>query len=55
MPEFYNRFLGRNDLFEYAKAKNIELSITLKQPWSMDANLMHISYESGILEDPMVN
>ncbi|XP_033643587.1 argininosuccinate synthase-like [Asterias rubens] len=54
MPEFYNRFLGRNDLFEYAKAKNIELSITLKQPWSMDANLMHISYESGILEDPMV-
>ena len=26
--------------------------MTPKAPWSMDANLMHISYESGILEDP---
>ena len=31
---------------------NIPVSATLKAPWSMDANIMHISYESGILEDP---
>ncbi|XP_071947870.1 argininosuccinate synthase-like [Antedon mediterranea] len=53
IPEFYNRFQGRNDLFEFAKKKGIPLPVTPKQPWSMDGNLMHISYESGILEDPM--
>lgn len=52
MPEFYNRFRGRQDLFEYAKEHGIELPVTPKAPWSMDANLMHVSYESGILEDP---
>ena len=52
MPEFYERFKGRIDLFEYAKVHNIQLPVTPKNPWSMDANLMHISYESGILEKP---
>eukprot|EP00914_Ancora_sagittata_P018745 GHVO01037119.1.p1 GENE.GHVO01037119.1~~GHVO01037119.1.p1 ORF type:complete len:265 (-),score=24.65 GHVO01037119.1:44-838(-) len=52
MPEFFNRFKGRQDLFDYAKANGIPLPVTPKSPWSMDANLMHISYESGILEDP---
>lgn len=52
MPEFYNRFRGRQDLFEYAKKHGIELPVTPKAPWSMDANLMHVSYESGILENP---
>jgi len=52
MPEFFERFQGRLDLFEYAKKNNIPLPVTPKSPWSMDANLMHISYESGILEDP---
>jgi len=52
MPEFFNRFRGRADLFEYAQAHNIPLPVTPKAPWSMDANLMHISYESGILENP---
>ncbi|XP_067929140.1 argininosuccinate synthase-like [Watersipora subatra] len=51
-PEFYNRFKGRKDLFAYAHDNNIELPVTPKEPWSMDANLMHISFESGILEDP---
>ncbi|KAL3870632.1 hypothetical protein ACJMK2_038680 [Sinanodonta woodiana] len=55
MPEFYNRFKGRNDLFEFAKERGIPLPVTPKSPWSMDANLMHISYESGILEDPNVH
>lgn len=52
LPEFYNRFKGRTDLFEYAEKKGIPLPVTPKKPWSMDANLMHISYEAGILENP---
>ncbi|KAI0213355.1 Argininosuccinate synthase [Lamellibrachia satsuma] len=54
LPEFFNRFKGRQDLFEFAKENNIPLPVTPKSPWSMDANLMHISYESGILEDPNI-
>nr|XP_005992196.2 PREDICTED: argininosuccinate synthase isoform X2 [Latimeria chalumnae] len=52
MPEFYNRFIGRTDLMQYAKEHDIPIPVTPKNPWSMDANLMHISYESGILENP---
>lgn len=52
ISEFYNRFKGRTDLMEYAKSKGIPVPVTPKAPWSMDANLMHISYESGILENP---
>ena len=42
MPEFYNRFQGRADLFAYAQQNGIPLPVTPKQPWSMDANLLHI-------------
>lgn len=52
MPEFYNRFAGRNDLLEYAATMGIPLSQTKAKPWSMDENLAHCSYEAGILEDP---
>uniref|UniRef100_A0A7N6B918 Argininosuccinate synthase n=1 Tax=Anabas testudineus TaxID=64144 RepID=A0A7N6B918_ANATE len=52
IPEFYNRFRGRKDLMEYAQQHGIPVPVTPKAPWSMDANLMHISYESGILENP---
>ncbi|XP_062844751.1 argininosuccinate synthase [Trichomycterus rosablanca] len=52
IPEFYNRFKGRKDLMEYAEKHGIPVPVTPKAPWSMDANLMHISYESGILENP---
>mmetsp|Transcript_13086 Transcript_13086/g.22714 ORF Transcript_13086/g.22714 Transcript_13086/m.22714 type:complete len:416 (-) Transcript_13086:180-1427(-) len=52
LPEFYNRFKGRVDLFAYAEQNGIPLPVTPKKPWSIDANLMHISYESGILENP---
>ncbi|XP_077354501.1 argininosuccinate synthase isoform X1 [Festucalex cinctus] len=52
IPEFYNRFRGRKDLMEYAQKHGIPVPVTPKSPWSMDANLMHISYESGILENP---
>jgi argininosuccinate synthase len=52
VKEFTERFQGRQDLLEYAATNNIPVSATPKAPWSMDANLMHISYESGILENP---
>ncbi|XP_054612790.1 argininosuccinate synthase [Dunckerocampus dactyliophorus] len=52
IPEFYKRFRGRTDLMEYAQKHGIPVPVTPRAPWSMDANLMHISYESGILENP---
>ncbi|XP_049955483.1 argininosuccinate synthase [Schistocerca serialis cubense] len=52
IKEFTDKFQGRQDLLQYAAANNIPVSATKEAPWSMDANLMHISYESGILEDP---
>lgn len=45
-------FDGREDLFKYAEKNGIPLPVTKEKPYSMDANLMHISYEGGILEDP---
>ena len=45
-------FKGRSDLIAYAKEHNIPVSATHEKPYSTDANLMHISYEGGILEDP---
>jgi argininosuccinate synthase len=46
-------FTGRADLFAYAERHGIELAgISKDKPYSMDANLMHVSYEGGILEDP---
>lgn len=43
---------GRADLVEYAAARGIPTPVTEESPYSMDANLYHISYEGGILEDP---
>ena len=51
-PEFLAQFQGRTDLINYAKENGIEVPVTHQKPYSMDANLMHISYEAGILEDP---
>lgn len=45
-------FKGRTDLINYAKSKGIPVPVTAKKPYSMDRNLLHISFESGILEDP---
>ncbi|KAF3056636.1 Argininosuccinate synthase [Daldinia childiae] len=43
---------GRADLLRYAAEKKIPVSSTPKEPWSKDDNLVHCSYEAGILEDP---
>jgi argininosuccinate synthase len=45
-------FKGRADLIAYAKEFDIPVTATAAKPYSMDRNLMHISYEGGILEDP---
>ncbi|MDM7202617.1 MAG: argininosuccinate synthase [Thermodesulfobacteriaceae bacterium] len=44
-------FKGRSDLIAYAKEKNINIPVTPEKPYSIDANLFHMSYEGGILED----
>lgn len=50
--EFLEKFTGRTDLLNYAKDNNIPVTSTLAKPYSIDENLMHTSYEAGILEDP---
>jgi len=45
-------FQGRADLVAYAKKHKIPVPVTASKPYSSDANLLHISYEGGILEDP---
>jgi argininosuccinate synthase len=42
----------RNKLFDYAQKHNIPVPVTKDKPYSMDRNILHISYEGGILEDP---
>ncbi|MFZ2340060.1 MAG: argininosuccinate synthase [Bacteroidales bacterium] len=51
--EFLEKFKGRTDLLKYAAAKNIPVKASIDKPYSEDDNLMHISHEAGILEDPM--
>lgn len=45
-------FKGRADLIAYCATHNINVTATAEKPYSMDRNLMHISYEGGILENP---
>ena len=45
-------FNGRMDLVEYARQNDIPVTTTAEKPYSMDRNLLHISFEGGILEDP---
>ncbi|MFA6328564.1 MAG: argininosuccinate synthase [Candidatus Micrarchaeia archaeon] len=52
MQEWLDQFKGRDDMIAFAKKHNIPVSATKKKPYSEDENLMHISHEAGILEDP---
>jgi argininosuccinate synthase len=49
---FREKFPGRAEMIAYAEAQGIPVLATAKKPYSMDRNLLHISFESGILEDP---
>ncbi|TFH60914.1 MAG: argininosuccinate synthase, partial [Gemmatimonadales bacterium] len=53
MPDFLNRFQGRTDLLNFAEEHGIEVTATKEKPFSEDENLLHISHEAGILEDPL--
>ncbi|MGD0970539.1 MAG: argininosuccinate synthase [Desulfobaccales bacterium] len=43
---------GRADCVAYAQKYGIPVPVTREKPYSSDANLLHISFEGGILEDP---
>ena len=45
-------FKARTEMIEYAHKNNIPIHSTAAKPYSMDRNLLHISFEGGILEDP---
>ncbi|TFE71036.1 argininosuccinate synthase [Methylacidiphilum sp. Yel] len=45
-------FQGREELIAYARKQGIEVPVSREKPYSMDRNILHISYESGVLEDP---
>src|SRR6266513_1763169 len=49
---FRNEFPGRAEMIAYCQGKRIPVQASAKKPFSMDRNLLHISYEAGILEDP---
>jgi argininosuccinate synthase len=50
--EFLDKFKGRSDLIAYAEEHKIDIPVTAAKPFSTDENIMHKSYESGMLEDP---
>jgi len=45
-------FKSREDLIAYAKKNEIPIPVTTQKPYSSDRNLLHMSFEGGILEDP---
>ncbi len=49
-PEF--DLNSRSKMIDYAKKHDIPIPVSKKKPYSSDRNLLHISFESGILEDP---
>jgi len=51
-PEYCAKFNGRQDLMAYASQFGIPISQTKAHSYSEDENALHISYESGELEDP---
>ncbi len=49
---FREAFPGRAEMIAYCESKGINVQASAKKPYSMDRNLLHISFEAGILEDP---
>ncbi|MDY0177583.1 MAG: argininosuccinate synthase, partial [Lentisphaeria bacterium] len=45
-------FKSRTDLINYCKERQIPITVSAAKPYSMDRNLLHISFEGGVLEDP---
>ena len=53
--EFRTQFPGRAAMIQYCREKEIPIEASVEKPYSMDRNLLHISYESGLLEDPWLD
>ena len=49
---FRAQFPGRSEMIAYAEAHQIPIKASMKKPYSMDRNLLHISFEAGTMEDP---
>jgi argininosuccinate synthase len=52
---FREEFPGRAEMIAYCAKKKIPVQASAKKPYSMDRNLLHISFEAGILEDPWMD
>jgi argininosuccinate synthase len=55
LEEFREQFPGRAEMIRYAESQGIPVAASAKKPYSMDRNLLHISFESGVLEDPWID
>jgi argininosuccinate synthase len=55
IERFRQTFPGRTAMIDYCNARNIPVKASVSKPYSSDENCLHISYEAGQLEDPMVN
>ncbi len=53
--KFRAQFPGRAEMIQYCRDHRIPVEASAKKPYSMDRNLLHISYEAGILEDPWLD
>ena len=51
MDEFREEFPGRKEMIDYCARHKVPVQASASKPYSMDRNLLHISYEAGILED----
>ncbi len=49
---FRKQFPGRKEMIAFAKKNKIPVEASASKPYSTDRNLLHISFESGVLEDP---
>jgi argininosuccinate synthase len=52
VKKFRQQFPGRAEMIAFANENKIPVEASVTKPYSMDRNLLHISYESGVLEDP---
>ena len=52
---FRSTFPGRKEMIDYCASKGVPVEASLTKPYSMDRNLLHISYEAGIMEDPWMD
>ena len=52
---FRDEFPGRAEMIAYCEQRGIPVQASAKKPYSMDRNLLHISFEAGILEDPWMD